>query len=90
MLQTLTSSRGMVTAPRWLLGRTWGQESVTLKLESRIPADIVQRLARAGHDVEIVDAFSDQVGHAGALVLHPNGVISGATDRRSDGAVAGF
>ena len=22
-----------VTAPRWLLGRTWGQDSVTLKLE---------------------------------------------------------
>ncbi|MEO5766422.1 MAG: gamma-glutamyltransferase [Casimicrobiaceae bacterium] len=79
-----------ITAPRWLLGRTWGQESVTLKLESRIPEAVVQQLARAGHDLEMVDDYSDQVGHAGALVVHPNGVISGAADPRSDGAVAGF
>jgi len=38
----------------------------------------------------VVEAYSDLVGHAGALVRHPNGVISGATDPRSDGAVAGF
>lgn len=79
-----------VTAPRWLLGRTWGQQSVTLKLESRIPANVVHALARAGHDVEVVDEFSDQMGHAGALVIHPNGVIAGAVDPRSDGAIASF
>jgi oxamate amidohydrolase len=79
-----------VTAPRWLLGRTWGQQSVTLKLESRIAANVVQDLARAGHDIEVVDEFSDQMGHAGALVIHPNGVIAGAVDPRSDGAIASF
>jgi gamma-glutamyltranspeptidase/glutathione hydrolase len=35
------------------------------------------------------EAFSDTMGHAGALVRHPNGVIEGAADPRSDGAVAG-
>ena len=79
-----------VTAPRWLLGRTWGQASVTLKLESRIGSDVIDALARAGHTVEVLEPYSDLVGHAGALVLHPDGVIAGAADPRSDGAIAGF
>ena len=79
-----------VTAPRWLLGRTWGQASVTLKIESRIDGEVVNALARAGHSVEVVEPYSDLVGHAGALVLHPDGVIAGAADPRSDGTVAGF
>jgi gamma-glutamyltranspeptidase len=79
-----------VTAPRWLLGRTWGQQSVTLKLESRIGSEVIDALARAGHAVEVLAPYSDLVGHAGALVLHPNGVIAGAADPRSDGTIAGF
>ena len=30
------------------------------------------------------------MGHAGALVHHPSGVIEGAADPRSDGGVAAF
>jgi gamma-glutamyltranspeptidase/glutathione hydrolase len=77
-----------VSAPRWLLGRTWGDMSVTLKIESRLPAAIVDALRDAGHDVELVEPWSDLVGHAGALVRHPGGAIAGASDPRSDGAVA--
>lgn len=78
-----------VTAPRWLLGRTWGDVSTTLKLESRFDPGLVQALRDAGHVVEVLpEAFSDTMGHAGALVRHPNGVIEGAADPRSDGAVA--
>jgi oxamate amidohydrolase len=79
-----------VTAPRWLLGRTWGSQSTTLKLESRFPAELAERLAAAGHDVEIVEPFSELMGHAGALVHHPDGLIEGAADPRSDGTVAAF
>jgi oxamate amidohydrolase len=79
-----------VTAPRWLLGRTWGQMGMSLKIESRLDAALQDALRQAGHDVEIVEAFSDLVGHAGALVTHPNGVISGACDPRSDGVAASF
>jgi gamma-glutamyltranspeptidase/glutathione hydrolase len=77
-----------VTAPRWLLGRTWGQMSVGLKLENRFDPALVASLRNAGHEIEVVEPFSDFVGHAGALVRHPNGVIAGAADPRSDGAVA--
>jgi gamma-glutamyltranspeptidase/glutathione hydrolase len=80
-----------VTAPRWLLGRTWGDNSTTLKLENRFDPALVQQLSDAGHEVQMLDeAFSDTMGHAGALVRHPDGVIEGAVDPRSDGIVAGL
>lgn len=78
-----------VTAPRWLLGRTWGDVSTSLKLEPRFDPALVEQLRAAGHQVELVkEDFSDTMGHAGALVRHPNGVIEGASDPRSDGGVA--
>ena len=79
-----------ITAPRWLLGKTWGQESVTLKLESRFDPALVTALHAAGHDVEMLGAFTSTMGHAGAIVRHPDGVLEGATDPRSDGAAMGF
>ncbi len=79
-----------VSAPRWLLGRTWGASSTSLKLESRFDPALVRQLADAGHAVELLDeSFSDTMGHAGALVRRADGVIEGAVDPRSDGAVAG-
>jgi oxamate amidohydrolase len=77
-----------VTAPRWLLGRTWGSQSTTLKLESRWDAGIVAALQRAGHETELVESYSDLMGHAGAVVRHADGLLEGAADPRSDGAVA--
>ncbi|MGX1307004.1 gamma-glutamyltranspeptidase [Amorphus suaedae] len=79
-----------VTAPRWLLGRTWGADSTNLKLEARFAPQTVDALRRAGHEVELVADFSDMMGHAGALVRHPDGLLEGATDPRSDGCVAAF
>jgi gamma-glutamyltranspeptidase len=77
-----------VAAPRWLLGRTWGSMSETLKLESRFPAALVAELARRGHEVETVGEFDEVVGHAGALTHSPSGDFDGGYDPRSDGAVA--
>ncbi|MGA7326807.1 MAG: gamma-glutamyltransferase family protein [Rhodomicrobium sp.] len=79
-----------ITAPRWLLGRTWGSRSITLKLEKRFPLAVEKRLLQAGHIVERVQEFSSLMGHAGAVVVDRNAVISGACDPRSDGAAAGF
>ena len=79
-----------VTAPRWLLGRTWGQESVTLKYEDRFDPQLIAQLGAAGHAIERVAPFTSMMGHAGALVRHPDGVIEGATDPRSDGGVAAW
>ncbi|MPT24294.1 MAG: gamma-glutamyltransferase family protein [Starkeya sp.] len=79
-----------ITAPRWLLGRTWGAETVTLKLEDRFPPDLIAALRAAGHDVEMVPAFDAMMGHAGAIVRRPDATLEGAGDPRSDGAAMGF
>jgi len=79
-----------VTAPRWLLGRAWGDTSTSLKLENRVAPDVVSALRSAGHDIELTAPFTSLMGHAGAVVRHPNGVLEGATDPRSDGAVAAW
>jgi gamma-glutamyltranspeptidase/glutathione hydrolase len=77
-----------VTRPRWLLGRTWGEESTSLKLEDRFDPALVALLAAAGHDVELLSAFTSVMGHAGAIIRHASGLLEGATDPRSDGMVA--
>lgn len=85
-----TDLQRAVTAPRWLLGRTWGQASTSLKIEARFDPALIDALRRAGHDVEVVGEYADLMGHAGAIVHHPGGVLAGATDPRSDGVVAAY
>ena len=79
-----------VYAPRWLLGRTWGETSTSLKLESRFDQALIDALKTAGHDVETLSDFSETMGHAGALVRHPSGVFEGASDPRSNGEASGW
>ena len=79
-----------IERPRWLLGRTWGQSSDSLKLESRFSAATIDQLRLLGHEVETIGAWDEAVGHAGMLVRHPNGVLEGGFDPRSNGAVAAF
>lgn len=79
-----------IATPRWLLGRTWGAATTTLKLESDFEPSLIDALRRAGHKVELVPPWNDLMGHAGALVRGAGGVIEGASDPRSDGAIAGF
>jgi gamma-glutamyltranspeptidase len=79
-----------VDRPRWLLGRTWGSPHTNLRLESRFDAGLIDRLLSADHDVEVLgEAYSDTMGHAGAVVLHPNGSFEGVHDPRADGGAAG-
>jgi len=79
-----------ISAPRWLLGRTWGQASDSLKLESRFSEHTFAQLRALGHDVEALPDYSEAVGHAGAIVRHTNGMLEGACDPRSNGSAAGF
>ena len=87
--QTLQAA---VSAPRWLLGKTWGQESTTLKFESRVDAAALDALRAAGHDVEVLTDYSDTMGHAGAIVRQPDGLVPRrgrpAQRRRGGGVLA--
>ncbi|WP_233838883.1 gamma-glutamyltransferase family protein [Paraburkholderia sp. ZP32-5] len=79
-----------IDAPRWLLGRTWGQSTDSLKLEARFPAETIDALRALGHDVEVLAAYDEAMGHAGAIVRYPDGLFEAGSDPRSDGAAAGW
>lgn len=80
-----------IDAPRWLYGRTWGDPTVTLSLESRIPAGVIDELRRRGHEVEVVGAWDDRMGHAQAIRIDPRtGIRYGGADPRGDGLAAGY
>ena len=79
-----------ISAPRWLLGRTWGQSSDTLKLESRFDPTLIAELKQRGHDVEVLQAFDETMGHAGGIARHADGTLEAGFDPRSDGAAVGY
>lgn len=78
-----------LAAPRWVIGRTWGPPSAVLMIESRFPAPVVEELRARGHEIGLVEAYDSLMGHAGALVRHPDGALEGASDPRCDGAAVG-
>jgi oxamate amidohydrolase len=82
------SPQDAIDAPRWLLGRTWGTPSDSLKLERRFDEAVFNNLRARGHDVEWLQDWDESVGHAGALIRAKDGALSGGYDKRSDGGVA--
>ncbi|WOD39065.1 gamma-glutamyltransferase [Nodosilinea sp. E11] len=76
-----------IDLPRWVWGRTWGEASTQLALESRIATEVQQALAQRGHQVAEAPAWADQMGHAHAIEIRQEG-LRGGCDRRSDGAIA--
>ena len=80
-----------VAAPRWLHGRTWGAASNDLKMEGRIPQEVLDDMKRRGHPVARVDDYTDAMGHAGAIMIDPEtGLRYSATDPRGDGLAVGY
>lgn len=79
-----------IDAPRWLLGRTWGRTSDSLKLEGRYAPGVVAALREKGHEVEVLADYDEAMGHAGAVILHGDGTYEGGADPRSDGSVAAW
>ncbi len=80
-----------VAAPRWLWGRTWGADSVTVKVEAAYDDAVAAGLARRGHEIErLAPERRDLFGHAGALRRSPRGEIEATHDPRADGGALGL
>jgi gamma-glutamyltranspeptidase/glutathione hydrolase len=79
-----------IEAPRWLYGRTWGTGSNNVKIESRVPQKTLTSLETLGHDLEVVDEFTDIMGHAGAILINNNNIKLGGSDPRGDGSALGY
>jgi gamma-glutamyltranspeptidase/glutathione hydrolase len=93
-LMTRVIDRGLgpqaaVEAPRWLYGRTWGAPSRALSLEGRFGEPLAASLRRRGHDVRLVEDWSDLMGHAQLIRLDEDG-LTGGSDPRADGAALGW
>jgi len=78
-----------ICLPRWVYGRTWGENSDALRLEGRCGSEVAEALRRWGHRVELVDPYDGVVGTAQGIMID-DGVISGAADPRGDGCVVGW
>jgi gamma-glutamyltranspeptidase len=77
--------------PRCVLGQTWGSPHASLLVESRFDEAVIGQLRAAGHAVEVLaQPYADQTGHAGAVLLHPDGTLEGAHDPRADGGAGGL
>jgi len=79
-----------IEAPRWLFGRTWGDESKSLSLEGRVPDGVAADLQRRGQPVAMARDVDDTMGHAAAIRLHDDGTLEGGADPRGDGAALGY
>lgn len=75
-----------IAQDRWLLGRTWGDISHNLKLEQNLADKVGASLSARGHDVATVTSNNEMMGHAGGIIIAPDGSVETATDSRSDGA----
>ena len=81
-----------IEMPRFLSGRfALGEARDTLHIESRFPEATIDALARRGHIVDRWDAWNEMAGHAhGITIDRRNGMLSGGSDPRSDGAATGY
>lgn len=76
------SAQHALDAPRWRY-----REERTLALEQNLAGELGASLARTGHDVRVLP--SGMFG-GGQLVRNQSGTLSGATEPRKDGHVAGY
>ncbi|MEX2446702.1 MAG: gamma-glutamyltransferase [Dehalococcoidia bacterium] len=76
-----------LAAPRWISGSVDGQDTRTLRVESRFGDDVIDALRGLGHSVEAGAPWDDATGHTNAISIdHEQGFMTAATDPRSDGA----
>ena len=80
-----------INAPRYLFGRTWGENENDVKFENRISPVILEELKKRGHKIKLTEEFSSLMGHAGAILIdHDNNTKTGSSDIRSDGSTDGY
>jgi gamma-glutamyltranspeptidase/glutathione hydrolase len=77
--------------PRFIAGRTWGSPQSSIFMEARFDGNLIDRLMSAGHEVvPLAEPYSGMMGHAGAVVVHPDASLEAAHDPRADGGAAGI
>ncbi|MFD2617255.1 gamma-glutamyltransferase [Terrilactibacillus laevilacticus] len=76
--------------PRFVWGKTWGEETQELKIEDRVDEKSVTELKQAKHQVNIVNSFDKVMGQAQAILIDDQGFLKGGVDPRGNGASVGI
>jgi gamma-glutamyltranspeptidase/glutathione hydrolase len=81
-----------IELPRFLSGRfALGEARDTLHVEGRYPESTLRELERRGHVIDRWGPWNELAGHAHGITLAPKqGVFSGGSDPRSDGAAVAY
>ena len=78
-----------LSGPRFLLGRTFSDQTDSLKVEAHAGETVLGELARRGHEVATLERHSPLAGLAGVIRINANGAIDGAHDPRGEGTALG-
>jgi gamma-glutamyltranspeptidase/glutathione hydrolase len=66
-------------------------ERTRVDVEERIPAATLEGLRARGHEINVLEAFTAQVGGGHGVAIDPeSGVLTGGADPRRDGAAIGW
>ncbi len=80
-----------IESPRWLHGRAMiGDRSDALNLEEGFNLEVASNLEKKGHTVVFRERWDELLGHAQAIMIGDNGVLSGGADPRGDGIAIGY
>jgi len=79
-----------IERPRFMYGPiNPGEPADILRIEGRVPAAVLDDLARRGHNVRAVPDWFTQMGHAHGITLR-DATLAGGADPRGDGAALGY
>jgi gamma-glutamyltranspeptidase/glutathione hydrolase len=84
MVRDRTDPQSAIDAPRFETDPSSGRVGIEARVDPAWTSTLVSR----GHDVNLLRAYDDGVGHAHAIEVHPNGFRVGA-DPRSESAAVG-
>jgi gamma-glutamyltranspeptidase/glutathione hydrolase len=74
-----------IEEPRW-----YHETGRVLQMERRFPEAVRKALAGKGHEIAVLDDWSEVTGGAQAIAIEQNGVFSGGADPRREGVAAGY
>ena len=83
-LDFLLNPQAALDAPRW----QW-LEGKKVQLEDTVPKEIIEGLKAKGHEIEVMSDYSS-FGRGQIIWRAKGGVLAGATEPRTDGAVAAW
>jgi gamma-glutamyltranspeptidase len=75
-----------ISRPRWLVGGMQRYGGPGIVAERRVPIEVVEKMVGAAFEVQMLDDWDEQVGHAQMAARAPNGSLSAASDPRADGS----